>query len=141
FGRPSYRAINSCLTPVCLVSGREVISIEGIAGPDGLHPVQQAMVRCHGSQCGYCTPGFIVSLFEGYYRNDIRTHDQLDDQLCGNLCRCTGYRPIREAALETFPARHRKNGKDAFAERLEKVDTRIGDVEYEIAGEKFFRPV
>ena len=60
------------------------------------------MVECHGSQCGYCTPGFIMSLFEGYYRDDIHTHDELDDQLSGNLCRCTGYRPIRDAAIEAF---------------------------------------
>src|ERR1043166_1599034 len=78
-GKPAYRAINSCLVPACLLAGREIISVEGIAGPAGLHPVQQKMVDCHGSQCGYCTPGFICSLFEGYYRGDLRTTDDLDD--------------------------------------------------------------
>src|SRR5947209_3969197 len=110
-GRTCYRAINSCLVPICLMAGRELITVEGVASGSKLHPVQQKMVECHGSQCGYCTPGFIVSLFEGYYRGDIRKEDQLDDQLCGNLCRCTGYRPIRDAAIEAFSERHTKNGK------------------------------
>src|SRR6516162_9463295 len=123
-GRPCYRAINSCLVPLCLLAGREIVSVEGVGCQQPkrqsgeLHPVQQKMVECHGSQCGYCTPGFILSLFEGYYRNDIRTQDELDDQLCGNLCRCTGYRPIREAAVAAFSERHKKNGQDPFAERL-----------------------
>src|ERR1041385_833193 len=136
-GRPTYRAINSCLVPVSLLAGREIISVEGVAAksdipnsvsarsdssapPTALHPDQQQMVKCNGSHCGYCTPGFILSLFEGYYRGDIRTSDQLDDQLSGNLCRCTGYRPIRDAAMLAFPARHQKNGQDQFAERLKK---------------------
>src|SRR5258706_8528037 len=107
-GKPTYRAVNSCLMPVCLLAGREVVSVEGIANSElgtrnselpNLHPVQRAMVKGYGSQCGYCTPGFICSLFEGYYRDDLHTHDDLDEQLAGNLCRCTGYRPIRDAAM------------------------------------------
>jgi xanthine dehydrogenase small subunit len=125
---------------LCLIAGREIVSVEGVAGPDKLHPVQEKMVEGHGSQCGYCTPGFVMSLFEGYYRGDIRQPDQLDDQLCGNLCRCTGYRPIREAAIVAFPERHRKNGQDLFAERLKKSTPGLGGVEYEFAGERFFRP-
>src|SRR6266516_6319445 len=140
-GRACYRSINSCLVPLCLLAGREIVSVEGVACGSELHPVQQKMVECHGSQCGYCTPGFILSLLEGYYRDDIRRQDQLDDQLCGNLCRCTGYRPIREAALEAFALKHRRNGKDALAERLKKADAKLQHVEYEFAGERFFRPV
>src|SRR6266436_4503291 len=152
-GRPTYRAINSCLVPVSLLAGREIISVEGIGANSqlpnpksqiqiapGLHPVQQKMVECNGSQCGYCTPGFILSLFEGYYRGDIRTADQLDDQLCGNLCRCTGYRPIRDAAIQAFPERQLKNGQDLFAERLRKPVPTLGEIQYEFAGERFFRP-
>jgi xanthine dehydrogenase molybdopterin binding subunit/xanthine dehydrogenase small subunit len=169
-GKPCYRAINSCLVPLCVVAGREIVSVEGVAGGEELHPVQQRMVECHGSQCGYCTPGFILSLLEGYYRGDIRTLDQLDDQLCGNLCRCTGYRAIREAAILAFRERHKKNGKDIFAERLKdagaperggdgsspqnvRFEARrlgtsrpqpfcaLGEIEYQNSGEKFFRPV
>jgi xanthine dehydrogenase molybdopterin binding subunit/xanthine dehydrogenase small subunit len=139
-GRPCYRAINSCLVPLSLMAGREIVSVEGVAGQNKLHPVQEKMVEGHGSQCGYCTPGFIMSLFEGYYRGDIREPGQLDDQLCGNLCRCTGYRPIREAALEAFPEQHWKNGRDLFAERLKKPAAGLGEVEYEHAGERFIRP-
>jgi xanthine dehydrogenase molybdopterin binding subunit len=139
-GQPCYRAINSCLVPVCLMAGREIVSVEGVAYDHKLHPVQQKMVECHGSQCGYCTPGFILSLFEGYYRGDIRKPDQLDDQLCGNLCRCTGYRPIRDAAIEAFAERHKENGEDNFAERLKQANASLGGVEYQSAGERFFRP-
>ena len=104
-GRAIYRAVNSCLMPVCLMVGREVISVEGVGCSAQMHPVQRAMAEGFGSQCGYCTPGFICSLFEGFYRDDLHTHDDLDDQLSGNLCRCTGYRPIRDAALAAFTER------------------------------------
>ena len=160
-GRPCYRAINSCLVPLCLMAGREIISVEGVANSElstlrskataedgripnselpNLHPVQRTMVECHGSQCGYCTPGFIMTLFEGYYRGDIHRHDELDDQLCGNLCRCTGYRPIRAAAIEAFAERQSQNGGDVFVNRLKKAGAEPGAAEYEFAGEKFFRP-
>ncbi len=105
-GKPTYRAVNSCLMPICLLAGREIISVEGV-GCQGPHPVQRTMAEGFGSQCGYCTPGFICSLFEGYYRNDLRTNDDLDEQLSGNLCRCTGYRSIHDAALEAFSRRRR----------------------------------
>jgi xanthine dehydrogenase molybdopterin binding subunit/xanthine dehydrogenase small subunit len=142
-GRPTYRTINSCLVPVCLMAGREIVSVEGVSENcdiETLHPVQRKMVECHGSQCGYCTPGFIMSLFEGYYRSDIRTQDQLDDQLCGNLCRCTGYRSIRDAAIGAFAERHNKNGDDKFAERLKHHSVELDAAEYEYCREKFFRP-
>ena len=129
-GKSACRSINSCLVPICLMAGREIVSVEGV-GPGApkqseggcsanLHTVQRKMVEHFGSQCGYCTPGFICSLFEGYYRDDIHADDDLDDQLSGNLCRCTGYRPIRDAAMEAFAERPAKNGEDAFAERLKK---------------------
>src|SRR5882757_4921081 len=77
-GKTTYRAINSCLVPLPLLASREVISVEGVARSGALHPVQQSMVACHGSQCGYCTPGFIMSLFEGFYRDDLKTDWQVD---------------------------------------------------------------
>src|SRR6185295_15563612 len=139
-GKPVFRAVNSCLMPVCLLAGREVISVEGVGCSKNMHPVQRTMAEGYGSQCGYCTPGVICSMFEGYYRDDVQTHDDLDDQLSGNLCRCTGYRPIRDAAMEAFAERAAKNGKDGFAERLKKSNGRLGSAEYQFAGEKFFRP-
>ncbi len=89
------RALNACILFLPQLSGKAVRTVEGIAGPDGaLHPVQQAMVDHHGSQCGFCTPGFIVTMATAHL-NGRRDHD---DQLAGNLCRCTGYAPILRAA-------------------------------------------
>jgi xanthine dehydrogenase large subunit len=139
-GKPIYRAINSCLVPVCLMAGREIVSVEGVGCSANPHPVQQKMIEHYGSQCGYCTPGFICSLFEGYYRNDLKTGDDLDEQLAGNLCRCTGYRPIRDAANEAFTERPNHNGRDAFAQNLKKRGKKLGSARYEFGTEKFFRP-
>ena len=92
-GQPQYQAVNSCLMPIGAVAGRAVITAEGLANSN-LHPVQAAMVETGGSQCGYCTPGFIMSLFAAYYDGSIAN----DGCIEGNLCRCTGYLPIRRAA-------------------------------------------
>jgi xanthine dehydrogenase small subunit len=92
-----FEAVNSCLLPLLAVHGREVVTVEGVAAVDGsLHPVQRAMVETGGSQCGYCTPGFVVSLFCEYYRPGRTQFDP--ESISGNLCRCTGYRPIADAA-------------------------------------------
>jgi xanthine dehydrogenase small subunit len=95
-GARCFEAINSCLVPLPALDGQTLITVEGVAGADGaLHPVQQAMVERGGSQCGYCTPGFVVSLFCEYYRPGRTTFDP--EAISGNLCRCTGYRPILDA--------------------------------------------
>ncbi|WP_431298313.1 xanthine dehydrogenase small subunit [Tabrizicola sp. BL-A-41-H6] len=89
------RALNACILFLAQLHGKAVRTVEGIAGPDGsLHPVQQAMITHHGSQCGFCTPGFVVSMAVGHAQGR-RDHD---DVLAGNLCRCTGYAPIIRAA-------------------------------------------
>ncbi|WP_109465898.1 xanthine dehydrogenase small subunit [Albibacillus kandeliae] len=89
------RALNACILFLPQLHGRAVRTVEGVSGPDGtLHPVQQAMVEHHGSQCGFCTPGFIMSMATAHARG-ATDHD---DQLAGNLCRCTGYAPIIRAA-------------------------------------------
>lgn len=135
-GKRCYRAINSCLVPLPLMSGRDIISVEGVAC-EKMHPVQQAMVENFGSQCGYCTPGFIMSLFEGYYRKDLKTAAQLDEQLCGNLCRCTGYRPIRDAAADALTQR---SGSDAFDAQLKAAKAKLKAARYNFGGETFLRP-
>jgi xanthine dehydrogenase molybdopterin binding subunit/xanthine dehydrogenase small subunit len=135
-GKRCYRAINSCLVPLPLMAGRDIISVEGVACPK-MHPVQKAMVENFGSQCGYCTPGFIMSLFEGYYRKDLKTAAQLDEQLCGNLCRCTGYRPIRDAAADAL-AQH--DGPDAFDVQLKSAKAKLKATRYNFGGETFLRP-
>ncbi|MBJ7260125.1 MAG: xanthine dehydrogenase small subunit, partial [Chthoniobacterales bacterium] len=136
--RPVWRSFNSCLTPLALLQGRELVTVEGVANGK-LHPVQQCMVANHGSQCGYCTPGIIMSMFEGYYRKDLDREWKLNDQLCGNLCRCTGYRPIREAALEAWEDAEKSAG-DAFGKRLKKASAIPAAAEYEGGDGKFFRP-
>jgi xanthine dehydrogenase small subunit len=98
-GRSAYRAINSCVFPVGLLPGREVTTVEALADGERLHPVQQALVDCAGSQCGYCTPGFVMSLFCATHASD-RVEALGDDAIAGNLCRCTGYVPIRAAAAQ-----------------------------------------
>ncbi len=98
-----YRAVNSCIKLAHSVQGMALWTVEDLQQADGsLHPAQQAMLELHGSQCGFCTPGFVMSLF-GMYQNHVRqgcaiTRDQAQADLSGNLCRCTGYRPILEAA-------------------------------------------
>ena len=89
------RSLNACILFMGQLAGKAVRTVEGIAGPDGsLHPVQQAMVDHHGSQCGFCTPGFVVSMATAH----LNGRSDHDDQLAGNLCRCTGYAPIVGAA-------------------------------------------
>jgi len=92
------RAINSCIQFLPTLDGKELITVENLRRSDGsLHPVQQAMVDYHGSQCGFCTPGFIMSLFALYKNNEDPSRREIDDALAGNLCRCTGYQNIVKA--------------------------------------------
>jgi xanthine dehydrogenase small subunit len=108
-----YRAIDSCLVFLPMIHGKQLITVENLkANSSVLHPVQQAMIDTDGSQCGFCTPGFILSMFALYKNRTHPTRADIDDALTGNLCRCTGYRPIVEAAAEASV----KNGKDSFTD-------------------------
>ncbi len=99
-GRLVYSPVNACIVLAGQADGSEVISVDDLA-IDGLHPVQQAMVDLHGSQCGFCTPGFVMSLFALFHDRDrgAVTRDEVNDWIAGNLCRCTGYRPIVDAGI------------------------------------------
>lgn len=101
--------VNACLQFLPTLDGKALFTVEDLKAmtPDAtLHPVQQAMVECHGSQCGFCTPGFVMSLWAGYERHQAcgstPTRQALADDLSGNLCRCTGYRPILDAGQRMF---------------------------------------
>jgi xanthine dehydrogenase small subunit len=96
----SYQPVNSCIQALCQLDGTSIITVEGLENGGELTPVQQAMVRCHGAQCGYCTPGFIVAMTALFENCDRVDEDDVRDGLTGNLCRCTGYEPIIRAALE-----------------------------------------
>ncbi|MFO1285023.1 MAG: xanthine dehydrogenase small subunit [Burkholderiales bacterium] len=114
-GTLDWNPVNACLRLLPTLDGKAVFTIESLAGPGGpLHPVQQAMVDCHGSQCGFCTPGMTMSLFALGKRTGSRTgtpsREAVDDALSGNLCRCTGYRPIVEAAQQGCAAMARAEG-------------------------------
>ena len=132
-GGTRWTAINSCLVPMAALDGQEIVTAEGLSTGTELHPVQEAMAAAGGSQCGYCTPGFVCSIAAEFYRPDRSSStstvdDAADDAsehtdecgpngfdlhaLSGNLCRCTGYRPIRDAAYSLGDA-----GNDQFANR------------------------
>ncbi|WOB09567.1 xanthine dehydrogenase small subunit [Piscinibacter gummiphilus] len=102
----SLKTVNACLQFLPTLDGKALFTVEDLKGPEGLHPTQQAMVECHGSQCGFCTPGFVMSLWSCYERHRSAatrpTRQELADELSGNLCRCTGYRPILDAGQRMF---------------------------------------
>jgi xanthine dehydrogenase small subunit len=100
-GRLTYEPFNACILLLGQLEGAELITIEDLASGGELHPLQQAMVDVHASQCGFCTPGIVMSLFAAYHSREPITYSSLCDQLAGNLCRCTGYRPIIAAALQS----------------------------------------
>jgi xanthine dehydrogenase small subunit len=104
-GQVGWKPVNSCIQFLPTLDGHALLTVEDLAGADGrAHPAQQAMVDCHGSQCGFCTPGFVVSLAACRARHGDApaTRQQIADALSGNLCRCTGYRPILDAGEQMF---------------------------------------
>jgi len=116
--RMRYRAVNSCIRFLPTIDGKELVTVESLAAPDAtLHPVQQAMVDLHASQCGFCTPGFVMSLFALYHDAREPDRDAVVEALAGNLCRCTGYRPIIDAgcAMRGYPEPARWNRAEAQA--------------------------
>ncbi|AVO44954.1 xanthine dehydrogenase small subunit [Phreatobacter cathodiphilus] len=103
-GRLAYEPANACILLLGQIDGAELVTVEDLADGERLHPVQQALVDHHGSQCGFCTPGFVMSLFTLYQEGAGADRDAVLDRLAGNLCRCTGYRPIVDAALAACSA-------------------------------------
>ena len=108
-GAPRHQAVNACIALVPGLHGKALTTVEDLADANGaLHPVQQAMVDCHASQCGFCTPGFVMALYSLYQQHAGKAapgRQQINDALAGNLCRCTGYRPIVDAAVQMFAQR------------------------------------
>ncbi|WP_209325596.1 xanthine dehydrogenase small subunit [Brevibacterium renqingii] len=147
-GTTRWTSINSCLLPAAALDGQEVITAEGLADGETIHPVQEEMAVRGGSQCGYCTPGFICSMAAEYYRPErAEVRDEQTDHHCGangfdlhslsgNLCRCTGYRPIRDAAFalgqpeegDALAARRSRPAPEAVATDLHRADTAGGEL-------------
>ena len=138
--RIEYRAVNSCIRFLPTLDGKELVTVESLAAAGGsAHPVQQAMVDRHASQCGFCTPGFVMSLFALYLARPAAKRDDVVDALSGNLCRCTGYRPIIEAGchMGEYAAPSKWSRDDAqSAERVELLRSiqRRGTVDAARAG-------
>ncbi|MFG6465783.1 xanthine dehydrogenase small subunit [Roseateles sp. BYS87W] len=107
-GQLQLRNVNACTQFLPTLDGRALLTVEDLGGPARLNPAQQALVTCHGSQCGFCTPGFVMTLTALYERHQSAgtrpDRQQLADDLAGNLCRCTGYRPILDAGEQMFDA-------------------------------------
>ena len=121
--RLCYEAINACIRFLPTLDGCHVLTVEHLKGPDGtLHPVQQAMVDCHGSQCGFCTPGFVMSLLALWLNEKSPSVQRIEDSLAGNLCRCTGYEPII-AAAQRMDAAERE--QDRFVAAMPATVTRL----------------
>ena len=133
----SLKAINSCIQFLPTLDGKELITVESLADGDALHPVQSALIENHGSQCGFCTPGFVMSLYALYETNKNPDRQAIDDALAGNLCRCTGYRPIIAAATEMYSATRPPVIDRAVA--LKKIQ-RKSSLQIEHKGRKFFAP-
>ncbi|HUK65420.1 MAG TPA: xanthine dehydrogenase small subunit [Anaeromyxobacteraceae bacterium] len=144
-GKTRLLAVNSCLLFLPALDGKALFTVESLGRGEGeLHPVQQALVECHGSQCGFCTPGFVMALYALY--EEERTppsRRRIDDALAGNLCRCTGYRPIAEAVRRAYEEAERSpraaRAREALAAELTTI-ARRETLELESGGRRYFAP-
>ncbi len=128
--RVRFRAANSCIQFLPTIDGKALFTVESLKGGSNgdLHPVQQALVECHGSQCGFCTPGFVMSLFALYKTIENPGLDEVQFALAGNLCRCTGYRPIVAAAKRMYELKTDAKSVDntQLKKQLEKIRVTTG---------------
>ena len=163
-GTVAFKAVNACIRFLPTLDGKALLTVEDLRRPDGsLHPVQQAMVDCHGSQCGFCTPGFVMSMWALYEKHGhaacggacgdkgVPSRTEIADALTGNLCRCTGYRPIIDAAVRMFDAAGEGATGEGAPQPAEPVDAaalarvlaslrRDGTFDYEAGGARFAAP-
>jgi xanthine dehydrogenase small subunit len=144
-GRLRYEAINSCIRFLPTLDGCHLLTVEHLKDEAGsLHPVQQALVESHGSQCGFCTPGFVMSLLALRLNEDRPSAARIEDALAGNLCRCTGYEPIIAAARRMYEIGARD--EDRFARERDGVARRLAELQdgetlaLEGAGRRFYAP-
>ena len=140
----SMKTVNACIQFVPALDGKALFTVEDLRQSNGdLHPVQEAMVDCHGSQCGFCTPGFVMSLWALYVDHEAAktrpTLAQLRSGLTGNLCRCTGYRPILDAGMQMFDLPKVPFDREALREQLTAI-ARKESLTYQYNGRRFFAP-
>ena len=137
-GQAEFRTVNACITPAGAAHDKHVITVEGVADGDDLHPVQQALIDQHGSQCGFCTPGFVMSLVAHSLRTDAPKRGAREDlvtAISGNLCRCTGYGPIIAAGLQSCDAAGQLDHLTCAVQQPKSIGTppQQADVGYRIA--------
>ena len=143
-GELQMRTVNACIQFMPTLDGKAVFTVEHLRqDAETLHPVQQAMVDCHGSQCGFCTPGFVMSLWSLYLEHEQcgerPGRESIRSTLTGNLCRCTGYRPILDAGEQMFdlvPVKFEREALQSKLEALKRNETLV----YEHQGRRFFAP-
>ena len=138
------KTVNACIQFVPALDGKALFTVEDLRQANGdLHPVQQAMVDCHGSQCGFCTPGFVMSLWALYLEHEAGKSPPagpaIRSALTGNLCRCTGYRPILDAAERMFELPRVPFDREALHQQLRSI-ARDASLVYEHGGRRFFAP-
>ncbi|MDR7268511.1 xanthine dehydrogenase small subunit [Pelomonas saccharophila] len=142
-GQLELRNVNACTQFLPTLDGRALLTVEDLGGPEQLNPAQEALVACHGSQCGFCTPGFVMSLTACYETHQGAgtqpTRQQLADALAGNLCRCTGYRPILDAGEQMFDAPARVLDRAPIAQALQALAA-DEPLDYGQAGARFHAP-
>ena len=145
--RITYKAMDSCLVFLPMIHGKQLITVENLKQQQGnkdiLHPVQQEMVDCNGSQCGYCTPGIIMSMFALYKNENNPSKEIIEDSLTGNLCRCTGYKPIIDATAKACV----NNGADHFVQDekhmvqlLQQIKNSTDSVLINTSTQQYFQP-
>ena len=139
----NYVPSNSCMQLLPSLDGKSIKTVESLKRADGtLHPVQEAMVTCFGSQCGFCTPGIVMSLTGLVQTNTCPTRTDINDALSGNLCRCTGYKPIIDATLQACAAPAEQLKLDDKADIALLKDIRRADVpSYNLDGDIVVQPV
>lgn len=140
--RLRYESVDSCLLFLPMLHGKQLITVENLRNASGeLHPVQSAMVETGGSQCGFCTPGIVMSLFALYKNCDHPSRDEIEEALGGNLCRCTGYKPIVEAAARACVhggMDHLSADEPRILELLKSISGQ--SITFATGGQQYFRP-
>ncbi len=146
-GNLEYKSVDSCLVFLPIIHGKQLITIENLAqqkdGFSQLHPVQQAMIENDGSQCGYCTPGIVMSMFALYKNHDKPSTQTITDALTGNLCRCTGYSPIVDAAKNVFRNKkpdHFSEGEKDITALLKEINGKQKPLEIFACHQQYLKP-
>ncbi|MCP4875476.1 MAG: xanthine dehydrogenase small subunit [Gammaproteobacteria bacterium] len=135
-----YSAVNACILFLPTLDGKTLFTVESLKAEDGgLHPVQQSMVDHHGSQCGFCTPGFIMSMFALYQNESSPTRAEIDDALSGNLCRCTGYRAIVDACVHMYDYPEVRHDEQLLIDQMRDLQRGAG-ISVQLEQARYFAP-